>query len=744
MTRTHGFFRCNITAVLYALAIAFGLFSTQIAAQIAAGPGYSIKQVAGDNALGEYFAFTRGTGDARVGFHYLADRQALYSGSCNGGLCTLGTQLTSTGDRGQFVSAAVLPGAQNRTLVAYYDATAGDLRAGLCNSAASCSFFSAERMLDGGGDVGQHATIAVNPATGFAVIAYYSNTLGDARLYACSNADCSAGAAQTIETSGNVGRDIAIAFGANLGSVTNLFAVYTESTLGEVRYTRGNAPFSTFSAITLDQGRDPAISINVSGFPDVVYRGAQDTLIYLRCLSFECTLANRVSQTIASAGKGFAPSITRLPNGNAFVTAQEPSTGTLFGYVCNSVNCSNPQVISMESGGVGGAILGGTSIASTYADGRPLAFYRDATRQDVRTAECTSTACSAITSRISINGIAAKLPNFAIAPDGRVSSIWLSERTPIIGACSDAACTTVTPRATSGANSDARPAIAIRPDGRPFAYYASVGGTAAWDCADTSCSTGAERFVSGSGNSTSESVALALRSDGVPVMQYYRNSTKEVFVFVCADNNCNTGTERLLLTEPTANTFLSSFSVHVGSDNRAIVSYIRFNSASSIFERRYVRCVDAACSSATAITLATSPQSLSNQGAALQSNGFLAFPETQNLIRCADLACSTVTSTPLPFSPSESSSLRFAPGNVAVFDYAAPAAGGFRVCADVNCATANLTGVISSSPSEASFIGKLALNATSQPLLVFDETQAEDIWLAIPTADGVFKNGFEQ
>lgn len=730
------------SAIIAGLLIVSAAFCANVAAQVAAGPGYSVKLLAGDNALGQYFALARGAGDTRLGFHYVADRQALFFGSCTGAACTLSNQLTFTGNRGQFVSAALLPGAQNRALVAYYDAIDGDLRAGLCNS-ASCNFFSAERILDSGGDVGQHTAMAVNPATGFAVIAHYSNTFGDARLYACSNADCSTGAPQTIETAGNVGRDIAIAFGANLSNFTNLFAVYSESVAGEVRYARGNAPFSQFSSSSLGAGQDPALDVGSSGFPDIVYRGPQDNLIYVRCLSFDCTVGARVSQTIAPAGRGFAPSIARLPNGNAFITAQEPATKTLFGYVCNDANCSNPQIITLESGGAGGPELGGTSLASTYADGRPLAFYRDATRADVRAAECTSAACSEVTRRISINGIDAKLPNFAIGPDGRVSSIWLTQRTPVIGVCADAACTDAVPRLTSGGNSDARPAIVVRPDGRPFAYYASVGGTAAWDCADTSCSAGVERTVSGSGNGTFGSVALALRSDGVPVMQYFRNSTNEVFLFVCDDVNCSNGTERLLVTEPNPGTFLNSFSLHIGQDNRAIVSYLRRNGATANTERRYVLCANAACTSATATTLDSDPIFFPSPAAALQSNGFLAFVETQSLLRCDDLNCSTFTRSDLPFLMAESSSLRFTPGNLAVYDYGAPGAGGFRRCADANCTSANLSVVISSPSTAASFSGRLLLNATNRPVLLFDEVLAQDIWLAVPSTESIFRDGFE-
>lgn len=722
---------------------ALALLLTQTAsAQVTPGAGYAIKRLAGDNDVGSHFALAS-IPNGRTGFFYVADQQALYSGGCAGAKCSMQRKLTNVGDRGQFVSALALPCASNRPLVAYYDATNGDLRAGLCNS-QQCEFFSTDRVLDNVGAACQHTAMAINPATGFAVVSYYAATLADARLYVCSNADCSAGSVSTIDTQNDAGKNGALAFGANLANFTNLFAVYDDATLGTIKFSRSVLPFNSFGPITLGAGTDAAINVGASGFPDIVYRGPNNALVHVRCLSFDCSGANQTMQTLSMPGQGFAPSITRLPNGNAFITAQQDNS-ILRGFVCNDLACSAPQVLILDAG----PGIGAPSIAASYGDGRPLAFYQDAVNKDVRAAECSSVACTSISTRVSVNGFAVSLPNFALRADGRAVATWIGARTPVVGVCVDIACTSLSIRETGGGNTDARPSIAIRPDGRPFVYYTSVGGTSAWDCNDAECTSGTGRAVSGSGNGTSFISELVLRSDGVPMMIYHNNSNS-VFVFTCADINCSAGTSRLLVAEG-ANTILNGFTTEMRSDNRLIVSYLRFNISDSSIVRRVALCADMNCSNSVITSSGGAVGSFSGPSSiALRDNNVPnvvnPFPSSAQLRLCVSEDCLDAGGTSiLPLNlPNNSSTMRLAPGNIPVFDTGMMGSGGLLRCADASCSTAAATTVISSATlANGNFSGRLRLNATHQPTLIFDETVNEDIWLAVPQSDAVFKNGFE-
>jgi hypothetical protein len=361
--------------------------------------------------------------------------------------------------------------------------------------------------------------------------------------------------------------------------------------------------------------------------------------------------------------------------------------------------------------------------------------------------------CTGVPPRVALNGLSPILPNLAIRPDGRVVTAWIRDRTPYIGICSDMSCSTVTERNTGGGNTDVRPAIVVRPDGRPFAYYTSFGGTAAWDCNDTECATGTARTVSGSGSSTSNAAELVLRADGRPIMAYYNDSARQVFVFTCDDINCASGSAHLVATEPMVDIgFFSGLSLTLGAGDRAVVSYIRSASTDAGLSfssaRRFARCADSACSAATVNTLATAPAIFSaNNYSAAQSNGNISFGEgATNLISCSSPDCATFTTTALPFGAAESpNTMRFKPGNIPLFD--ANAAGlpaGYLECADAVCTSVNRVAMISSTPaSAASFAGRLALRATGEAVIVVAESNQQDIWLALPVSPTIFANGFE-
>ena len=341
------------------------------------------------------------------------------------------------------------------------------------------------------------------------------------------------------------------------------------------------------------------------------------------------------------------------------------------------------------------------------------------------------------------------LPNFALSADGRAVATWISARTPVIGVCADIACTSFSHRQTGGGNTDTRPSIAIRPDGRPFVYYTAFGGTAAWDCSDAECTSGVARVISGDGNGTSFIAELALRSDGVP-MTMYHNSSNGVFVFTCADINCSSGMSRMLVAEG-ANTILSGFTTQMRSDNRLIVSYLRFNISDSSIVRRVLLCADVSCTSSVATSSNGAVGNFSGPSpVALRDNDLPIivnpFPSSAQLRLCAGEDCLDAgTTAVLPISlPNNASTMRLAPGNIPVLDVGMPGSGGFLRCADAGCGTASGATVISSGLSASSnFFGRLRLNASHQPVLVFDETVNEDIWLAVPVSDNILRNGFE-
>lgn len=712
-------------------------------AQSQPAPGYALRVLDGQDAFGEHFAVTRfGVNDQWTGFHYLANEQALFAGSCGDG-CVPEYRLTSGADQGRFVSAARRSALSQRPFAAFYNATTGDLEAVDCFD-SSCNSATL-RVLDTVNDVGAGTATAIDPATGFPYVAYYDASNGDLRLYRCATATCDSGNSVLLDATSTRGRNPSMLF-----SNSALWIAYDDTSTGEVYLARGVAPFAAanFDVFSAGMGGDASLSIDASGFVDLVFHGgASGTLERLHCNDASCILAGQ--STLDGAGRGYAPSATRLPNGNLLVSHHELATGAMLATVCNDAACTAPQRLVLESG----PGYGPSSVAEVYASGRPLIHYGDTVLTEMRSTQCTTIACTSLLRRIA-NGVPAFLPNLALRTDGRPVAIWTKLRRPRIGVCADAQCTSVTYRDLGGANADSsRPSIAIRPDGRPFAYYSNVGGSAAWDCADADCTTGTQREVSGSGNSTSNFTELAIRADGRPVMVYANVATNSVYLFSCADVNCSSGQSRLLADEPdpaVQSTSLGSLGLAMGGDGRPVVSWGVFSqlAGNTVGALRLARCNDAECSSATVRSVGSEPV-FNSSGIALRADNRPVllentFAGARNLVTCDDATCSSAARVALPNPFDISNQLVLGAGEVPFYVSGTIGNGGWWQCSDAICGGLALNTMLTDTEtSQRGFTGRIAFGADPRPFGIFGEQQLVDVWLAVPMPNQIFANGFE-
>ena len=710
-----------------------------VLAQSQPAPGYAARLLDGQDDFGEHFAVTRlGSNDQWTGFHYLANEQSLYAGSCADG-CIPEYRLTSGADRGRFVSAARRSALSQRPFAAYYNATSGDLEAVDCFDSSCIS--ATLRVLDTTNDVGLGTATAVDPATGLPYVAYYDATNGDLRLYRCATATCDSGNSVLLDATGMRGRNPSMAFASNL-----LWIAYDDTLTGEVWLARGVAPFApaNFTFFSAGTGSDASLSLDASGFVDLVFLGLPGgTLERLHCNDVNCSSAGQ--STLDGVGRGYSPSATHLPNGNLLVSHHEFATGAMRATVCNDAACSAPQRLVLETGPGYGPL----SVAESYSSGRPLIHYGDTVLTEMRSTQCTTTACSTLIRRIA-NGVPAFAPNMAMRADGRPVAIWTKQRRPRIGVCADAQCASVTYRDTSGANADgSRAAIAIRPDGRPFAYYSHVGGSAAWDCADADCTTGTHREVSGSGNSTSNFTELAIRADGRPVMLYANVTTNSVYLFSCADVNCSSGQSHLLADEPdpsVQSTSLSGLGLAMGGDGRPVATWGLVSQSSG--NLRVARCDDAECNTATVRSVG-SESVFNGGGIALRTDNRPVLLENtlsgaRNLVTCDDATCSSATRVALPNPFDVSNQLLLAAGGAPVYVSGTVGAGGLWQCSDAACSEINYQALLTDTETnQRSFTGRLAFGADPRPYGVFAEQQLADVWLAVPMPIAIFADGFE-
>ncbi len=720
----------NNAIVRILLLVWIGMVAAVGSAQPVVGPGYVLRTIDGDNEVGSDFAMVDRPGGL-TGFFYLADQSRLVAVSCIGQSCSSTyTMSDSIADRGRYVSAAARSALNGRPLAAYYDASNGNLMAFDCLS-SDCQF-GIERTLDSVGNVGQDTAIAIDPASGLALIAYYDVDNADIRLYRCATAACDSGSSGLVNGANDRGHNASMVFAGS-----TLWIAYEDRTSGELILARSSAPFTTFAFFSQPGGVEPSLSADSNGFLDMVWREtANNTLQRLQCLNATCSSANQT--TLAAAGRGYRPSSMRLANGNLLVSHFEPGTGSIRGTVCSDLACAAPQELVFNTS----ATNTGKSVIRTSSTGLPLVFFADSARADVRSTQCTSAACSSFTQRLSFNGLPVSAGRLALRADGRALIAYIRQRQPWLAQCTDVFCSSVTRAPLPFFNSDARPALSIRPNGRPFGYFSSVGGSEAYDCADADCSSGNARMVSGSGNSTSDVIEMALRADGRPVLLYAVSNLNDVYIFDCADIDCSSGTQRLLVNEPTVNsTFLGGYGIVVGPGDRPIVMYSLNNATGG--QQRYVRCNDSACSAATVSTLGTSTWFLT-QPLAMRSDARPAFiePATGNLSICDNADCSGIARFPVG-GGSIIRSLVLRSGDRPAFERGTIGQASITLCDDATCNTAEQRVVITDNNPQSSYLGAVGLSGGDTVTAVFEEQSLADVLLALPLPDAVFASGFE-
>ncbi|MBM3696359.1 MAG: hypothetical protein FJW79_10580 [Actinobacteria bacterium] len=124
---------------------------------------------------------------------------------CGDATCSSSNAITtvdSTGDTGRYTSLVL--DTLGFPVVSYYDITNGDLRLVHCGD-ATCSSGNTFVTLDAAGDTGRGTSLILDPS-GFPVVAYYDATNGNLKTVRCGDAACSGGnTVTTVDGSGTVG-----------------------------------------------------------------------------------------------------------------------------------------------------------------------------------------------------------------------------------------------------------------------------------------------------------------------------------------------------------------------------------------------------------------------------------------------------------------------------------------------------------------------------------------------------------
>jgi hypothetical protein len=350
--------------------------------------------------------------------------------------------------------------------------------------------------------VGYSSSIAIG-ADGLPVISHYDSTAGALRVTKCGNPACSAGNVSTTvdDPAANVGRFTSIAIGADGLPVIS----YENVTAGDLRVTKCGNPACTSGNVSVtadspanDVGVYSSIAIGADGLPVISHQDSTaDTLRVTKCGNPACSAGN-VSTTVDDPPNavGWFTSIAIGADGLPVISHQDLTAGALRVTKCGNAACTAGNVSTTADPP---NAVGYYSSLAIGNDGLPVISHQDRSSNDsaLRVTKCGNPACTA----------------------GNVS-------------------TTVQ---APGVDSGYFTALAIGADGLPVISHHdnSAGGLRVTKCGNPACSGGnVSTTVDDPANEVGTFTAIAIGTDGVPVISHYDSTAGALRVTKCASQAC--------------------------------------------------------------------------------------------------------------------------------------------------------------------------------------------------------------
>ncbi|MFN3218506.1 MAG: calcium-binding protein [Acidimicrobiales bacterium] len=304
-----------------------------------------------------------------------------------------------------------------RPVIAYHDDANGDLRLLRCTTPA-CTGPQTSVLLDGAGDVGSALSLALDAADR-PVVAYYDATNGDLKIIRCATARCTDAPTPVVADSpGDVGNWPSLA----LASDGTPVVAYHDATTGDLKVlTCGTQDCAgslfvdppartavrrvTDASVGGTDGLYPSLTLDPDDRPVISYwSSSENWLLVLRCPNTNCQgdfsdVPNAVIDADTGAGP-VASDIALAADGRPVIAYFQPRESELRVARCATANCVRRVGGAWEvaagseapdpSTGVHGQ---NPSLAISTLD-RPVVAYRFAAGGDLAVGHCTNSDCS--------------------------------------------------------------------------------------------------------------------------------------------------------------------------------------------------------------------------------------------------------------------------------------------------------------------------------------------------------------
>ena len=363
--------------------------------------GYVNRTLDSTGTTGQYPAIIIGLDGLPLIAYYNASNGDLMVYHCDDMTCASGTKTTldSGGIVGEYASVTI--GQDGYGLISYYDRTNGDLKLAHCRNTACTS--ADLTTVDSTGDVGQWTSITTN-ADGFAFISYYNVGAGDLKAVSCSNLTCTSKTIWTVDSTGDVGKySSVVRNNRNYGYIS-----YYDATNGNLKVARcvnmgcSSPTINTVDGTDLigseeeDVGLWTSITVLMDDYPLIAYGKADQSPSTSQALVAHCTNSTCSAATtdtivsMASSGPQFQGfSATVGPNGQGLFTFTWNTATRVYLGFCRDLTCTDTTLndSAVSSGGPRHTSL------TIGADGLPIFAYYDNSQGDLKVVHCSDLSC---------------------------------------------------------------------------------------------------------------------------------------------------------------------------------------------------------------------------------------------------------------------------------------------------------------------------------------------------------------
>jgi hypothetical protein len=327
--------------------------------------------------------------------------------------------------------------------------------------------------LDGAGNVGQHASVAIG-ADGLGLISYFDDTNDDLKVAHCDDLDCTNATRTTIDSAGSVGQYTSVAIGADgLGLIS-----YYDTTNKDLKVAHCNNVACTNATVTsldlwTDVGKYTSVAIGTDGLGLISYFDqTYEDLKVAHCHNVTCT--GSTLTTLDSAGRvGEHTSVAIGTDGLGLISYYDRTDIALKVAHCSNTACSSATLSTLDGAGDVGTY---TSVA-IGGDGAALISYVAWSLDDLKVAHCNNWSCtSATVSTLDSVSRTNGQTSVTIGLDGLGLIAYTDYRSGSdidlkVANCRNEACTSATISTVENTGGDRHNSVAIGADGRGLVAY---------------------------------------------------------------------------------------------------------------------------------------------------------------------------------------------------------------------------------------------------------------------------------